>query len=152
MPQVSSCIAVHFNPSWSIVAIFTWGHSTQEEAKWPPQLTEVPEVSLTDGVQSCKMSILLHEAKFINHNIVIHIQCLHCYACNDLGVLRKHIDDILEKSPTNVTSAVMHALILVHWGDTRTTHYCIGWYFRTKTKFTGPLSRTQFCFWLHNRR
>ena len=27
----------------------------------------------------------------------------------DLGVLRKHIDDILEKSHTNVSSAVLHA-------------------------------------------
>ena len=32
----------------------------------------------------------------------------------DLGVLRKHIDDILEKSHTNVSSAVLHAFILVH--------------------------------------
>ena len=32
----------------------------------------------------------------------------------DLGVLRKHIDDILEKSRTNVSSAVLHAFILVH--------------------------------------
>ena len=32
----------------------------------------------------------------------------------DLGVLRKHIDDILEKSHINVSSAVLHAFILVH--------------------------------------
>ena len=32
----------------------------------------------------------------------------------DLGVLRKHIDDILEKSHTNVSSAVLYAFILVH--------------------------------------
>ena len=32
----------------------------------------------------------------------------------DLGVLRKHFDDILEKSHTNVSSAVLHAFILVH--------------------------------------
>ena len=32
----------------------------------------------------------------------------------DLGVLRKHIDDILEKIHTNVSSAVLHACILVH--------------------------------------
>ena len=31
----------------------------------------------------------------------------------DLGVLRKHIDDILEKSHTNVSSAVLHVFILV---------------------------------------
>ena len=41
----------------------------------------------------------------------------------DLGVLRKHIDDILEKSHTNVSSAVLHAFILVHWGDTRAAHW-----------------------------
>ena len=32
----------------------------------------------------------------------------------DLGVLRKHIDDILEKGHTNVSSAVLYAFILVH--------------------------------------
>ena len=32
----------------------------------------------------------------------------------DLGVLRKHIDGILEKSHTIVSSAVLHAFILVH--------------------------------------
>ena len=32
----------------------------------------------------------------------------------DLGVFRKHIDDIQEKSHTNVSSAVLHAFILVH--------------------------------------
>ena len=32
----------------------------------------------------------------------------------NLSVLRKHIDDILEKSHTNVSSAVLHAFILVH--------------------------------------
>ena len=42
----------------------------------------------------------------------------------DLGVLRKHIDDILEKSHTNVSSAVLHVFILVrHKGSTLETSH-----------------------------
>ena len=49
------------------------------------------------------------------------LDCLKCelckgalFVCLFVCVLRIHIYEILEKSPINVTSAVMHALTLMH--------------------------------------